>query len=231
MKRIVRPEILDTLPPADPRAIGSRRDLRRINRLMRHPGIMADTLIENWKGPLPKHITEIGAGDGLFLQGVAKQIAPRWPGLSVTLLDRQNLVRPETLADFTSVGWRAESQVTDVFKWPQPTAPAEIVIANLFVHHFDSARLSALLRMVSQHAKLFIALEPRRAAWPLFCSRQLWAAGCNGVTRHDAAVSVRAGFTGNELSALWRDWHGWRLTERRAGLFSHLFIARKFDHG
>jgi hypothetical protein len=40
-------------------------------------------------------------------------------------------------------------------------------------------------------------------------------------------LSVRAGFSGNELSALWPADGGWQLTERRAGHFSHLFIARR----
>ncbi len=34
LPRQVHLELLDTLPPDDPRAIQSRRDLRRINRLM-----------------------------------------------------------------------------------------------------------------------------------------------------------------------------------------------------
>ena len=55
--------------------------------------------------------------------------------------------------------------------------------------------------------------------------------GCNAVTRHDAAVSVRAGFLGNELSALWPDQKNWQLTERRTGLFSHLFVAQKIQMG
>jgi hypothetical protein len=231
MKRIVHPELLDTLPPADSRAIGSRRDLRRLNRLMRHHGIMAEALADHWKGFAPPQITEIGAGDGRFLQSVAQRIVPRWPNVQATLLDLQANATPETLAGFTTLGWRAETLVTDVFDWPEPSARVEIIVANLFLHHFETARLAELLGLVSQRAKLFIALEPRREAWPLFCSRQLWAIGCNRVTRHDAPVSVRAGFAGNELSALWPDWRGWRLTEQRAGTFSHLFIARKFDHG
>jgi hypothetical protein len=77
--------------------------------------------------------------------------------------------------------------------------------------------------------KLFVAVEPRRARWPLFCSRLLWAIGCNDVTRHDAVVSVRAGFSRNELSSLWPDKQNWQLTEQSAGAFSHLFIARKMD--
>jgi hypothetical protein len=103
------------------------------------------------------------------------------------------------------------------------------VITNLFLHHFEDARLAELLHIISRRAKLFIAIEPRRACWPLFCSRLLWIIGCNDVTRHDAAASVRAGFAGRELSALWPDRKNWRLTERRAGLFSHLFITQRIS--
>ena len=44
MKRIVEPELLDTLSPGDPRAAGSRRDLRRLNAWMRNHAIMANAL-------------------------------------------------------------------------------------------------------------------------------------------------------------------------------------------
>jgi hypothetical protein len=102
----------------------------------------------------------------------------------------------------------------------------DAVIANLFLHHFEDARLAELLRGIARIARVFIAVEPRRSRWALACSRQLWAIGCNRVTRHDAPVSVRAGFAGNELSRLWPTDGRWSLEERAAGCFSHLFIAR-----
>ena len=43
MKRLVQPELLDSLPPDDPRARGSRRDLRRVNWWMGHHVILART--------------------------------------------------------------------------------------------------------------------------------------------------------------------------------------------
>ena len=225
MNRIVQPELLDSLPPDDPRAARSRRDLRRVNAWMRHHGIMAKALEHNRPGVAPRRITELGAGDGSFLLGVGQKLAARWPAVNVTLLDRQNHVSAETPAAFARLGWRAEFVVADVFNWPP--ADGEVVIANLFLHHFETARLAELFRLISRRAKLFIALEPRRAPWPLFCSRWLWAIGCNAVTRHDAVVSVRAGFSGQELSPLWPDKTNWQLAERSAGVFSHLFIARK----
>ena len=227
MNRLVQPELLDSLPPDDPRATRSRRDLRRINIWMRHHVIMAQELENNWNDDAPRQITDLGAGDGNFLLGVGKKMAARWPDLNVTLLDLQNNVPTETLAAFIRFGWRAEMVVADVFNWPP--AAGEVVIANLFLHHFDAAQLAELFRLISRRAKLFIALEPRRAPWPLFCSRRLRAIGCNDVTRHDAVVSVRAGFSGHELASLWPDKSNWQLTERSAGLFSHLFIARKTD--
>jgi ubiquinone/menaquinone biosynthesis C-methylase UbiE len=225
VKRIVQPEILDTLPPDDPRAVHSRHDLRRINGWMRSHANMALALKKNWNEPAPRRIIELGAGDGQFLLAVAQKISPGWPDVSATLLDRQANVSAKTLKSLAAFGWRADVFITDVFDWP-PT-DSDIVIANLFLHHFEDAWLLELLRLISQRACLFIALEPRRSPWPLLCSRLLWAIGCNEVTRHDAVISVCAGFSGQELSALWPHKQNWRLTEQRAGMFSHLFIAQK----
>jgi hypothetical protein len=158
-----------------------------------------------------------------------RQVAQKlnWQNVSATLLDRQKNVTAATLAAFSKRGWRAEAVVADVFDWPESSG--EIVVANLFLHHFENGRLNELLRIICQRTKLFVAVEPRRAPLPFLFSRLLWAIGCNDVTRHDATVSVRAGFAGGELSALWPHKKNWQLTERRAGLFSHLFIAQKIS--
>jgi Methyltransferase domain len=225
VKRIIQPEILDRLPPDDPRAIRSRRDLRRINGLMGNQHLMAGALQKFFHDHPVKQIVEIGAGDGSFLLRVAQKIAPHWPDVNAMLIDLQKNISKETLTAFASLSWHTEAFVADIFGWPQ--IESDVVVANLFLHHFDDLRLVELLRMISRRTKLFIVIEPRRAHWPLFCSRLLWAIGCNGVTCHDAVISVRAGFCGHELSALWPEKQGWQLTERRAGAFSHLFIAQK----
>jgi Methyltransferase domain len=227
MKRILQPELLDTLSPSEPRAVRSRRDLHRVNAWMASHTIMATALQNNLNRFTPRQITELGAGDGNFLLRIAQKNFQNWPGMNVTLLDLQPNVSAGTLASFATLGWPAEAVVADVFNWPQSSDAGGAVIANLFLHHFENARLAELLRLISQRAKVFIALEPRRARWPLFCSRLLWAIGCNDVTRHDAVVSVRAGFNGKEISALWPDKTHWQLTEQSAGAFSHLFIAQK----
>jgi hypothetical protein len=227
MKRIVQPELLDSLPATDPRAIRSRRDLRRVNSWMRNDVIMADALQNALKDSALRQITELGAGDGNFLLSVAKKIAARRPGMAATLLDLQKNTSAETLAGFASLGWRPEVVVADVFDWSPAAGGSEIIIANLFLHHFADARLAELLEKISRHAKLFIAIEPHRFRHSFACAQLLRVIGCNALTLHDAAISIRAGFIKQEISTLWPHTQNWQLAEQRAGFFSHLFVARR----
>ncbi len=254
MNRLVQPEFLDELSPDDPRARWSRRDLRRINAWMRNHAIMAKALRTALNGYAPKQIADLGAGDGHFLMRVAQVVSTNgapvsdpawrdrqrtrrvgdrrsagWGGVKAVLLDRQKAVAAQTLTSFATLGWQAEPVAADVFDWLSRATGLDVIIANLFLHHFEDARLAELFRAVAGRARLFVAIEPRRAPGPLFCCRWLWAIGCNAVTRHDAVVSVRAGFSGRELSALWPADDGWQLTERRTGLFSHLFVAQRMN--
>jgi hypothetical protein len=227
MNRVIQPELLDQLPPDDPRAMWSRHDLRRINAWMRNHAIMARTLRTALDRYAPGQITDLGAGDGHFLVRVARKVSSRWPEVNVTLLDNRKIASLQTLSAFETLGWRAEAVAADVFDWLTTVRGLDVVVANLFLHHFEDAKLAELFRTVAGRARLFIAIEPLRSPWPLFWCRWLWAIGCNSVTRYDAAVSVRAGFMGRELSVLWPADPGWELTERRAGAFSHLFVARR----
>jgi len=228
MKRIVQPELLDLLPPDDPRAQRSRRDLRRVNTLMRNPAILSRALRNLARDRPPHRLVELGAGDGQFLLRVARALAPRWPAVKVTLLDRRETVADTTLDEFAALGWRAQVLVCDGRNWAESDhAAADVIVANLFLHHFAEPELAQLFRAGAARAPMFAAIEPRRGAWAFFCSQLLWTFGCNRVTSHDAPVSVHAGFKGRELSMLWRQGDGWELMETNAGPFSHLFTARR----
>ena len=228
MKRIVQPELLDTLPPDDPRARQSRRDLQRINTVMRHHTFLVGALRKAVNGRMPKRITELGAGDGHFLLRVAEPLSLFWPNVNVTLLDQQRTVSHSTLAGFGALGWPTEEIVTDALSWAgDDKQPVDLVVSNLFLHHLSDTQLGSLFEALAGRARLFVALEPRRGRWPLACSRLLWMIGCNSVTCYDAAVSVRAGFSGWELSALWPSSRDWELTESSVGFFSHIFVARR----
>ncbi|HWT30721.1 MAG TPA: methyltransferase domain-containing protein [Propylenella sp.] len=229
--RRVEPEWLDELAPADPRAIASRRDLRRVNAVMLQAGIMRRLLHSVCHDRPPRWILDLGSGDGSFMLGAARRLAPVWPGVSLVLLDRQPVVTRSTLDAFDALGWKAEVIAADVFEFVEAAdAPAaDVCTANLFLHHFSDAQLGELLARAAEVAPRFVACEPRRAAWALAASRLLWLVGCNDVTRHDAVASVEAGFRGTELSALWPSDGDWVLREHLAGPFTHAFVARRAE--
>jgi Methyltransferase domain len=229
LPRRVEPEWLDELPQADPRAVWSRRDLKRINGWMLQARIMTRLLVAALDGRTLRNLIELGAGDGTFMLALAKRLAPRWPNVQVTLVDRQNIVTERTRHAFHNLGWQAETISRDVFDFLRGAAPgcADMVLANLFLHHFERDSLAKLLGETARLADAFAACEPWRAGSGLIGSRLLWAIGCNGVTRHDALVSVRAGFRGRELSELWPSDDDWRLQEGAALPFTHCFLARR----
>ena len=227
LPRCVEPEWLDELPADDPRAMRSRRDLIRVNGWMLQTSIMGRLLTKHHGEKPPRHIVELGAGDGSFMLGIARRMASRLPNVTVTFVDRQNIVGEKTRQGFRDLEWKIETVTADIFDYFKQTArDADIVTANLFLHHFERNELARLLSGVSALAPLFVACEPRRSPLALLASRLLIAIGCNDVSRHDAVVSVRAGFSGHELSDLWPATGGWTLHEHAAMPFTHCFVAR-----
>ena len=222
--RLVEPEWLDALPAGDARAIRSRRDLVRVNALMSNPGIVARELRAGL-APRAASIAEIGSGDGAFALRVARRIGAH--GGSITLLDRASAPGEACLDTFRETGWTPSPVTADVFDWLRdPATPRfDAIFANLFLHHFEPARVAELLGLVATRTRLFVACEPRRSRIALAGSRLLGLVGCNDVTRHDAVVSVRAWFRGAEISDLWDAPGAWHLEEGPRSLFSHGFVA------
>ncbi len=223
MTRVVEPEYLDELPAAAKEAQRSRSDLVRINSLMGHARLIRRSLRQS----SVRCVVDLGAGDGTLLASVLRH---DFSGLEeVILVDRQTIVGAGALAAFRDSEIKATIIESDVFQWLRraPDHERVAIVANLFLHHFEREPLRELLESVATRCVLFVACEPRRGAWPHFAASLLGLIGCNSVTRHDARVSVRAGFSDHELTALWPDTGEWQIEEREAGLFSHLFIARR----
>jgi hypothetical protein len=228
MQRRVEREWLDELPATDPAARGSRQDLKRLNCWMGHARIMARALRGVARPAVPGRLAELGAGDGDFLLQVARRLDGSWRGTEAILIDRQDVVSSRTVAAFQHPGWHISSRQQDVFAWGRDPAGGkfDLVMANLFVHHFAPEQLTELFQGVQRRTHFFVAVEPRRSALAWVFSNLVGLIGCNAVTRHDAPVSVRAGFLGTELSRCWGSDGSWTLLEERAGLFSHLFVAK-----
>jgi predicted nicotinamide N-methyase len=237
--RRVLPEVLDSLHSQDPLAVRARRDLRTVHRAMGTRRILLRALAKlrsTWPTGRPLRVLELGAGDGRQLLEVARCMQPGWPAVELTLLDRQALLRPSTQQAYRALGWNAVACVGDVFDvalWRADPAQAavrrwDLVLVNLFLHHFQDAPLQSLLADVAASSDRVLACEPRRAHLAWAGSHLIGLLGVNAVTREDAVLSVQAGFRAQEISDLWPAANPtWCLREYPAGLFSQVFSAQR----
>jgi len=235
--RTVSRETLDVLPASDPRALRSRHDLQRVNRFLGARGIVVRGMrpvIGRHSRDLPLRMLELGAGDGTLMLRIAQELSESCPAVQLTLLDRLALVSATTKAGFARLGWSVEILNMDVLDWAAaplpPSLPSrwDVIVTNLFLHHFDDPLLKKLLSAIAARCNLFVACEPRRAPLSLIGSHLVGALGASRVTREDAVLSVRAGFREAELSTVWQGERGeWQLQEHRTGLFSHFFSAAR----
>jgi len=227
LARRVEPELLDGLAADDPQARRSRGDLQRIHRAMATLPIVERALDRGTSGFEPRTLLELGAGDGSLMLRLAQKRAVSWPNVRVTLLDRLNLVAPQTLNGIREAGWTPTVVAMDVFDWlaQRDHSRWDVVLANLFVHHFASDELQRLLAGIAARTGVFLCCEPRRSALALAGSHMVGLLGAGPVTRRDAVSSVQAGFRARELSSLWPNGQDWVVSEFSAGLFSHCFLA------
>lgn len=184
-RRVVVPEVLDSLPAGDPSAIRSRRDLRRINFLMGNfSWIMA--VLEKHASSMERGVVELGAGDGRLLN----RMADRFPAARFTTYDLAP--PPDDLSD------RIEWLQGDLFESPAPENGG-VLFANLFLHHFENPALALLGRWCDTFDVLAFC-EPDRARLPHLLGK-IMHPFINHVTRHDMHVSIDAGFAEGELAA------------------------------
>ena len=198
IQRIVVPELLDHLPADDAEALRSRRDLRRINFLMGNERWVCLAL-RRFPTAADRGIVEIGAGDGWLCQKLARL----FPLAAVAAYDLAP--RPGKLDE------RVEWHCGDLFEKEAPKAGG-VLVANLFLHHFERDSLLELGRWM-RHFEVLVINEPDRSQLPHLLGG-LMHPWINRVTRHDMHVSITAGFAAGEIGSLLElDEKLWRFRE------------------
>lgn len=183
MQRTLQPELLDSLPPDHPDALHNRRDLRRLNALMgnfRWFSAALPRLLQPGERAL-----ELGAGDGTLGRALAGD------GVPVDGLD----LCPRPAGWPHDAAWhRADLQSFAGY------ADYPVIFGNLIFHQFSAEALAALGAILGRTARLIVANEPARRRRFQFLVRGINPLiGANHVSRHDAHVSIAAGFVDDEL--------------------------------
>ena len=228
--RVLTPELLDSLPPDDPAAQASRLDLQRLHPLLGQVSLWTRWFSEKYPVRPPSSLADLGAGDGSLLGTVLLRTYPKGgQGARIFFVDRQPVVPESTLTHLRRCNWLPTVITADVSEWVEEGPALDAALANLFLHHLEAPGITRLFSALARKTGSFSAAEPRRGRLAWWTAQSLGLIGCHPVTRHDARVSVEAGFTGNELGLLWPNRTGWHLTEKAAGPFTHFFSAQKYE--
>jgi hypothetical protein len=151
-----------------------------------------------------ERLLEIGSGDGSLVQKIDRLRIPTRPSL-LSALD--HVPAPVDLPD--SCIWHQ----ADVFDRLNIIEDSDLLVASLFLHHFEPDELARIGRSIARGPRVVLACEPVRR--PIHKSQllALRIMRLHPVTRHDACVSIEAGFRGAELpSFLNLDSDRWQIT-------------------
>lgn len=201
MHRITSAELLDDDLGTPEEIKLSLDDLWRINRRL---GGVSSTLRMLGRflartGIRSPRILDVGAGDSR-LAGLARQeLLQRGISAEVFVLDR----RLTHLASGRPVAAGLLPVVADVFALPFPEQSFDVVMCNLFLHHFSGEKARELLRgLAGVASRAVLANDLERHFLPYLFIRLGYPFARSRLTRHDGPASVRQAYTRDELAEL-----------------------------
>jgi SAM-dependent methyltransferase len=195
--RVLKPEMLDTLPPDSPDARASLADLVRINRYWGGLGTLRQLLDQAIAKDESFSLLDVGAASGDMGQEVQR------------LRSKARVTSLDYLESHLAEGDGARV-AADAFSLPFAANSFDYVFSSLFLHHYSDDDVVRLLAEVGRVArKQVLVIDLWRHPVPYYFigyTRALF--GWNPVSVHDGKISVEAAFRPRELESL----------ARRAGL-------------
>lgn len=222
MRRVTCSELLDEDRGTPQEIEGILDDLWRINRLL--GGVSSSLLLLErffWRtGAHPVRILDVGAGDGRLAGCLRAELRRRGLRAEFFVLDR----RLSHLKHGRPLASGLPSAVADVLALPFPEGSFEVVMCNLFFHHFSGEAAEQLLRnlaAVACEAVLINDLERHLLPYLFIRCAPMFAR--SPMSRHDGLASVRQAYTRDELAAIaasagFADFEVRRLVPFRLGL-------------
>lgn len=216
MKRVVKPELLDSDSGTPAEVAASLVDLRLVNRWF--GGIRtARCLVDRVADSAPElSLLDVASASGDVPRSVATHLGKRGIRTSITLLERtRSHMQPN-----------GRYVAGDALALPFADSSFDLVTCSLFVHHLEPAEIVTFVNEGLRVARRAVLLNDLRrdpvhlalvyAGWPLFRSR---------LTRHDSVASVWRSYTPQELEHILRRTRAARVEVSRHYLFRMGAIA------
>ncbi len=200
MQRETSTEWLDAGRGTPREVATSLDDLWRINRWL--GGVSGSLLLlERFvtvTGQRTLRALDLGAGDARLADCLARKMETRKISVQFTVLDR-NLTHLTYATSLT----RRQAVAADVLALPFPPQSFDVVMCNLFFHHFSDERAVRVLTAMKETARRAVLINDlERSALAHFFIRYAWPFARSPITKHDGPASVRQAYSRAELAAL-----------------------------
>ncbi len=183
------------------------RDLAWINRHLGGIRTLRRTLAPHLSpaGDRPLLLLDVGAGGADLARQLADDARRTGRGIEIVAVERD--ATTASLAQQASRGWPEISIVrADARSLPFRADSFDLVIASLFLHHFDEREAAALLVRFVEIARRAVVINDLRRHYLPWVFTHLFArlTRRGEMFRHDGPISVLRGFTPDELRLLAR---------------------------
>ena len=201
MRRVPSQEWLDDDLGTPEEIRQSFDDLWRINRWL--GGVSGCLrLLERYFarcGSRRARILDVGSGDSRLASHLQSELARRNRSVEFVALDR----RLSHLRNGNHSSGKPLRVAAGVFNFPFAENSFDVVLCNLFLHHFSGDEAVELLRRLAAIASDAVLINDLdRRLLPFIFIQVAWPFARSRITRHDGAASVRQSYTKDELAAL-----------------------------
>lgn len=216
--RSVEPELMDGADYSPEEFAASLSDIRRVNRylggkrnLFRH----LLPMMEAFRGRRLR-LLDLGTGSADLPIAIVKWARRRRIAIDFVVMDLNGFAAHE--AQRLCAAYPEISIVqADALHPPFPDASFDFVIASLFLHHFETPAAAHLIASFSKIARVAVLINDLRRHPIAYYSIKILTRlfGASRLVRHDAALSVRRGFTIRDVEEIAR------LADRPLQVFRH----------
>jgi ubiquinone/menaquinone biosynthesis C-methylase UbiE len=220
-RRCARPELIDGEDYSCEEFIDSLADLRRVNRYLGGQRALFSRLFLIIEGLTQSRVRLLDVGTGSADLPIAVVETARRRGIEVefVVLDLNEIATRQAqvqCADYPEIS----AIRADALHPPFLAGSFDIVLASLFLHHFETAQAARLVASLARVARVAVIINDLRRHPIAYYSAKLLTRlfSNNRLTRHDGALSVLRGFTEGDVAEI----------SRLAGLPLH--VSRHFPY-
>ncbi len=161
-----------------------------------------DFLLKDSNSKAPITIVDLGCGNGAMLRTLAMYARKKKLKFQLIGIDANvhTLEYAESLSqDFDEIQYKN----IDVFSKEFDTISYDIVVATLFMHHFDEREILSLVQQSSAKTTIGVVINDLHRHWLSYYLFKVFSLFFgNKMTRHDGAISILRGFKKEELVKL-----------------------------